>query len=51
MVPNFENGQPSGYKKYQVVEDTGVHQKLSLQEGETISAPIAIPAGEEKPLE
>lgn len=34
-VPNFENGQPSGYKLFQIVPGS-IYQKLGIQEGDVI---------------
>jgi general secretion pathway protein C len=34
-VPNFENGQPNGYKLFQIVPGS-IYQKLGIQEGDVI---------------
>jgi hypothetical protein len=36
MVPNFENGQPAGYRRYQPVDGSKLDQ-LGLKSGEVIS--------------
>jgi general secretion pathway protein C len=34
-IPNFENGQPAGYKLFQIVPGS-IYQKLGIQEGDVI---------------
>lgn len=44
-VPNFENGQPAGYKLFQIVPGS-IYQKLGIQEGDVITGFDGQPAND-----
>jgi general secretion pathway protein C len=44
-VPNFENGQPAGYKLFQIVPGS-IYSKLGLQEGDVIAGFDGQPAND-----
>ena len=44
-VPNFENGQPAGYKLFQIVPGS-IYQKLGIQEGDVICGFDGAPAND-----